>query len=657
MKKIKFFVLVIALFNVFTSYSQVSKDTVNVVKLNDVEVVGIRPDIKTPISQKVVNSVDIDKQYSGQEMVYILDKTPSITSQSDGGQPNGYVSFRIRGIDQTRINMTLNGIPLNESEDQGVYFSNFPNFAMNINSMQIQRGIGTSANGTSSYGGSINFESKTGLDKGFNASFTSGSFGTQSLNVNFGTGLINKFALFGSVSEYTSDGYKYNSSGSGYSAFLSGGYYGNKDVLKLTAFSGKSINQMAWYAVSESDILKDPRTNYNPKGENDDFNQSFVQLQYVHSESSNYVLTNTFFYNHLDGKWGMFTAPTDLLNFGLNSNFVGFTSNYLIKYNDLKFNTGFQLNTYNRTHSGNMTHPGSVQIDSLYTNTGYKNEGSFYIKANYDINKFSLFTDLQLRNVNFTYIGDNPMKRINWLFLNPRGGVTYTITNNESLYFSVGQSHREPTRSDMFGGNDNLVDLFIIKPESVIDYELGYNLSNSVVKLQSNLFYMDFNNEITQLGAMGLNSLPLMTDVDKSSRYGAEFDFSCNLTKNLSINNNTTLMNSEIKGDNTSYHALYTPNVIVNQNIEYNNGKLFINVSGRYLSDAFINPANTETIPGYVLFNAKIGYQLTKNVNLSIQGNNLTNTKYFTGGYVSNGENAYFIGAPLNFYTTVKVKF
>ena len=276
-----------------------AQDTTKSISLDDIEVTGVRTDTNTPITQKILTKDDISKIYQGQEMSYILDKTPSIVSQSDGGQPNGYTTIRLRGIDQTRINMTLNGVPLNEPEDQGVYFSNYPNFAMNVKSMQIQRGMGTSANGTSSYGGSINFEGKTGVDKETTAQLGYGSFNTQRINMTYGSGIDKKLALYAGLSAYRTDGYKYNSGGSGYSAFLSGGYYGDKNVIKFTGFNGHSINKMAWYAVSESDIKKDPRTNYNPNGENDAFDQSFAQLQYVRSLTKKSTITTTGYYNHL----------------------------------------------------------------------------------------------------------------------------------------------------------------------------------------------------------------------------------------------------------------------------------------------------------------------------------------------------------------------
>ena len=651
MKKIIVTVLCL-LFCVYFIYSQ---DSLKVISLSSIEVTGYRPSVNTPITQKTINSIDVTKQSYGQEMVYIIDKTPSITSQSDGGQPNGYVSFRLRGIDQTRINMTLNGVPLNEPEDQGVYFSNYPNFSNNIKSLQIQRGVGSSSNGTSSYGGSINFESKNGLEKGGDLNISDGSFNTKSINTSYSTGLLNdKLSMFGNVSYYDSDGYKYHSGGSGYSAFVSGCYYGLNNVIKLTAFTGKSLNDMAWYAVSEDDIKKDPKTNYNLEGEKDNFKQSFVQLQHNYTFNKKSVLTNTLYYNRLDGDWGMFINESDLLNFKLGSNFVGFMSNYFINYHKLKTNIGVHINNYERVHGG------SIENNILYSNKGVKSEISCYLKNEYKLNNFTFFSDFQLRKIQFKYTGDSIMEPISWTFFNPRVGINYNINKNNKFYISVGKSNREPTRTDLFKGNDNFSPLnsSTIKSESVVDYELGYVLNNDKLYVQSNLFYMDFKNEITLLGAVGLNSLPLMASVDKSCRYGLEFDMSYKLNKNLSINNNTTFMNSEIKGDGVTYHQLYTPKVIVNQNIEYDyNNKISVIISGRYLSSSYINPANTEIIPSYTLFNLKVGYYITNNISLSIQGNNLMSIKYYTGGYVYDNNNCYFVGSPFSLYTTLNVKF
>lgn len=648
----KLFAVMLALATVSVS----AQDTTKVQQLTDVTVTGVRSSSNTPITQKTITKDDIAKSYQGQEMSYILDKTPSMTSQSDGGQPNGYTTFRLRGMDQTRVNMTLNGVPLNEPEDQGVYFSNYPNFAMNIKSMQIQRGVGTSANGTAAYAGSINFESKTGIEKEATAQIGYGSFNTQRANVTYGSG-INKhgLALYTGLSAYQSDGYKYNSGGNGYSAFLSGGYYGGKNVLKFTAFTGRSKNQMAWYAVLDSTIDKDPRTNYNPKGENDDFTQSFAQLQYVRGINKYSTLTTTAYYNRLDGVWGMFLydsvgAPSDLLKFKLGSNFYGLMTNYHLEYGKLNLNVGAHANTYNRTHGG------SIADLSLYTNTGYKNDYSGYTKASYTIGKFMVFGDIQARNVTFTYKGDSLMTPLSWFFINPKGGITYNYSKKVNYYFSVGQNHREPTRTDMFGGSDNLVALKIITPESVIDYELGSNLNFGKFSMQYNAYYMDFKNEITLLGALGANGLPLMTNVSKSFRSGLEMDLIYKLNSHFSLTNSSNYAYCRIQGDGKEYSPLYTPSFIVNQGVEYTYKGFLIGIQAKLQSKSYINADNTASIPQYVIYNANIGYRY-KSYSIAAQIVNITNERYYTSGYTIGNSRYLYVNAPLSGYLTLKMAF
>lgn len=641
---------ILTLFLLF-SLKMLSQDTTKSLNLNDIEVTGVRTDSKTPISQKILTKEDITKTYQGQEMSYILDKTPSVTSQSDGGQPNGYTTFRMRGIDQTRINMTLNGVPLNEPEDQGVYFSNYPNFATNINSMQIQRGVGTSANGTASYGGSINFEGKTGLDKETSVQVGYGSFNTQRANISYGSGISKKgFAFYTGLSAYQSDGYKYNSGGSGFSGFVSGGYYGGKNVIKFTGFSGHALNQMAWAGVSDSAIKSDPRINFNPKGENDNFTQSFAQLQYVRSITNNSSLTTTAYYNRLDGNWGMFLSPSNLMLYKLSSNFYGVMSNYHIEYKSLSVNLGIHANVYNRTHIGDTS--GLF----LYKNTGFKHDYSGYAKIGYSFGKITLFGDIQARNVGFTYVGDVSMAPLNWFFINPKGGVTYNYSQKVNYYFSVGQNHREPTRTDMFGGNDNLTTLNIIIPEQVIDYELGSNLKFNKLKMQYNAYFMNFKNEITLLGALGSNGLPLMTNVKKSFRSGIELDLKYKLSNHFYIINSSNYSYCRILSDKSEYIPLLSPSLIVNQGLEYTYKGLVLGVLAKYQSKSYINSDNTLTIPQYVLLNANIGYTY-KHYSISFQAINLLNNRYYTSGYGIGTSRYLFVNTPLSGYLTIKAVF
>ena len=308
-------------------------------------------------------------------------------------------------------------------------------FSTNIKSIQVQRGVGTLSNGTASFGGSINFESKDGLEKEGNLGTSIGSFNTRSTYVNYGTGLLkNNTAFYGGVSYYSSDGYRYDSDGDGISGMFSGGYFGRNDVIKLTTFTGKSKNQMAWLPTPDSLIHKDRRTNILSDREKDSFNQSMVQLQYTHSFDNNSILTSMLYYNNLNGIYGVMldsivlgsewynvnpTKDVDLFNYNLHSNLFGGFVNYKVIFNKFNINTGVHMNTYNRRHIGKS------DVDTLsYNNIGYKNEISGYVNTKYKIGNFILFGDVQVRYTEFKYndiinkVTNNiDILKLNWTFL------------------------------------------------------------------------------------------------------------------------------------------------------------------------------------------------------------------------------------------------
>lgn len=640
-------------------------------KLDSILIIGVRGDRKTPITQKTITDKEIQKFYQGQEVPILLDKTSSITSSSDGGHPQGYTYFRIRGIDQTRINMTLNGVPLNEPEDQGVYTSNYPGFSNVLKSVQIQRGVGTSTNGVSSYGGSISFQSQDGFEKNTELDLGYGSFNTKRLNLTNSTGLHNNFSLFTNLSMYSSDGYKYHSGGSGFSAFISGGYYGGKDIVKITSFTGRSINQMAWLAVSESDIYKDRKTNDNIGDAEDDFRQSFIQLEYTKLINPKSKISTTIFYNRLGGQYDYFESGKKSVT--LSSNFYGIISNYQFKNKNLKINFGINLNTYNREHINSEDHTIDYGI-GLYKNNGIKNEFGTYIKLSYDINRFTLFSDIQQRYTNFKYQGDvipstlntftiNNMtasifqNMLSWSFLNPKIGLMYNKKKYLNYYFSISKSNREPTRTDLFGGQDNLVSLSNIKAEEVVDYELGLNFKRHGYTLQGNLYYMDFKNEITFFGAVGTNSLPLMTNVSKSFRSGIEIDIlHSSIFDIISTSLNMNYSFNRIKDNGSTFQPLYTPNLIINHSLIINIHSSSVSLDTKYNSSSFISMDNKYKIPAFILFGINISHNYGK-YTFALQGNNLLNNKYYTRGYIISNTKYLYTNALSNFYITIKRKF
>jgi len=663
--------LVLLLLITSNLFSQ-SKDT-----LNDVTVISIRADKKTPVTQKIVYGKDIQKTYQGQEVPYILNSTPSIVSRSDGGQPQGYTYFTLRGIDQSRVNMTLNGVPLNEPEDQGVYTSNYPGFTNFIQSMQIQRGVGTSTNGVASYAGSINFQSKCGLEKESEALFGYGSFNTKRLNLSYGSGLTkDKFSLFGNLSLYSSDGYRYNSGGTGFSTFLSGGHFGKKDIFKFTAFTGRSINQMAWLPVSDSAIKIDSRTNANANDASDDFKQSFIQVQYVRDINNNSKLSTSLFYNRLDGEFDLYETNNKSEN--LSSNFYGIVSNYQLISRNIKLNIGINLNKYNRTHGNSEDHLMDYGIPR-YKNTGYKNETSTFVKLSYDIKKITFFGDIQYRYVNFEYKGEPSALdfRTNWNFINPKVGIIYTTNNHLNYYLTIGNTKREPNRTDLLGGNDNISwmdssskwqsNLVEVKNEEVTDFEIGLNLTKSRTKIQTNIYYMDFSNAFSLSGYLSKSGLPIMVSIPRSFRTGFEFDINHKSLEGFVINTNICYSYNKVIGsaywhtDTTTYTLknttpLFTPDIIINQTVGFEYDGLMLSLNGKYHSKSYMSLDNKFSIPEFVVFGANISKEFDNKYTFMLQANNLLDNTYYTGGGVVGNQPGYFSNPKSNFYLTIKIK-
>lgn len=640
-----------------TTFIFAQNDTIN--QLNDVTIYGIR---SKNISQETICKEDLQKYNSSNEISTVLNKTPNVTLSSDNGTPFGYTYFRLRGLDQTKVNMTLNGVPLNEPEDQGVFFSNYPNFLENIQSLQVQRGVGTSSNGTSSFAGSINFNSPDGFDKEGNVKYTLGSFNTHKLSATYRTGLSSKkFAFYTNVSNYKTDGYRYKSGGDGMSIFVSGGYFGDNNKVKITAFSGRSRNDMAWLPVAESDINLNRKTNYNDTNAPDDFKQSFIQLEYGTKVATNVKLNSSVFYNRLDGAYDYAMDGTQ--NTFLKSNFLGVVNNLNYKVNNTKIDFGLSANTYTRFHN---------YFDSSFNNKGVKNDVSTYIKISQQLDNLTLTLDLQERFVNFNYYGNTqlPDGKIKWNFFNPKFAVNYKFNNSTNLYAGVGQAYREPTRTNMFMGNDFLVDGFFnnVQPEKVIDYEFGINHNSKKVYLQANLFYMDFKNEILPSGGAAPNAVGNSVSAPSSYRKGIEGVLKYKILEEVTFKYNQSITFTNFS--NVSYdggfiesgNAILTPKNIINIGLEYTKNGFMFEVNTKTQSSSYLDLSNDYSIGGFTTINSNIGYE-TKRYSILVTVNNLTSKKYYTNGsmidrnFAPSTERQLFTNPLINGFLTLKYKF
>lgn len=682
----KKFLTLLTIFLTSITFGQV-QDTTKVTALDEVTINGIRSTKNTPVTQKTLFRSDIQKTYQGFEVATLLNKTTNVTMHSDNGTPFGYTYFRLRGIDQTKINMTLNGVPLNEPEDQGVFFSNYPNFLDNVESVEVQRGVGTSTNGVSSFAGSINFTSPSGFEKGGNIRYTIGSFNSVKLSSTYSTGLSSKkLALYTNASIYETGGYRYDSGGKGTSLFLSGGYFGDKNKLKFTGFAGSSRNEMAWQPVSETDVNLNPRTNYNANDATDDFKQIFLQLEYGKKLTSNANLNTSIFYSGLDGAYDYLTSyfgSGGNRNLFLQSNFYGVVSNFNYRGETTKIDFGVSANTYDRSHDYD-----SMLTDPINNNKGTKQEFSSYLKVSQQFDNLVLTLDLQKRYVRFDYDGIDTYNlvpnKIDWNFFNPKAGFVYNFTNKSNVYFTVGQSFREPTRTNMFNGADspymiydynpeiqspnNLYGFTNVKPEKVVDYEFGVKHTSNKLVLQANLFFMNFSNEILPSGGTAPNSVGNSVSAPNSFRKGVEIDFKYNITKYLTFDYNQSLTYTKFEDivvNNTqldSGQAILTPRNIFNIGLTYNKKGFLFGVTSKSQSSSYLDLSNQNKIDSFTVLNSVIGYE-NNNYSVLLSVNNITSERYYTNGsmvardFSISNERHLFTNPLINSFLTLRYKF
>ncbi len=634
-------------------------------QLGDVNVVSTRASDIDPVTQTTISRLDIEGKYLGQDPSVVLEKqTPSIVSFSDAGSDIGnYVQFRLRGMDQTRINTTLNGVPLNDMVDQGVFFSNFSDFSNSMESVQVQRGVGLSANGTASYAGSINFESISldGDRPEFGIDLTTGSFSTIRSSAEVKTGrLENDLAFYSRFTRTVSDGFKNNSASDSYSFFFSGGYLGDKNIIKVNGFAGKTQNDQSYLPVLEADIDADPKTNYNSPNDTDDFEQELIQLQYISLINEEVILNSSLYYGGSRGVFPFGLSPTTQLMFALENDHYGFMSDVDFNKGDISVKGGIHAYSFQRKNI-NYTSPNVSNPD--YEDETTKNEFSSFLRVGFNEGDLNIFADVQARFVDLefdteqiqSFGGAVPAGGLNtsrsWTFINPRIGARYSL-GQSSVYASIGSTGREPTRTDILQGDGSSINEFnftsaqddnVVVAEHVIDYELGYAFNNAHFDLDVNLFYMDFKNEISLVGALASNSyVPLRQNILKSNRAGIEWVANYRLNNMISFSTNGAYMQTNVdqfinssNDEFSNIEHIFAPDLNLNTSVIIKPFQdLSLTLSNRYISDSFMELSNDEAfrLPEVVVFDAQVSYSLNKTAELSLFINNIFDELYFTDG-------------------------
>ena len=672
MKNILF--LCFAIFSLSISQNTISSDSIN--ELNEIDII-YKAHKLSPITYQNISNSEIQELSVGQEPALFFSSTPSIISYSDAGHTQGYSYFTLRGIDQTRINITLDGVPLNDPADQAFYFSNYADILNSIEKIQIQRGVGSSKNGTASYAGSIEmFSPNLYNNEKMELGIGYGSFNTLRTYGIYNSGIKNKNGLYVRISKIYSDGFKQHASNNSQSLFLSGGRFGDVSSWKMNLLAGNQKNGLAWMPVSEDDMNCDRTTNANSELEKDDFSQMLLQVQNTLTPNMNNTIKSSIYYSLADGWWD-FDLPNylgeetessieDISRNALISNLIGFYSNYKFQNEKLNTTTGIHLNTYSNAFKESHMNSGEVWNE----NTKHKQEISVFQKTEYKIKNLLISGDIQYRTSVFNYEGDVNFNEMHWSFINPKFGLSYINSENMLIYFNMGKTGRKPTRYNRFQGNDVLEYLcevdkstgeYILpnldnEPEYVTDFELGIRTSFEKINLNVNGYYLDFKNERVLNGMFGPSGLALTSNVEQSIRTGIELYASYQINEHIKLINNSSFNYSLIQEQNIEFTPILTPPLIVNQEIIFSQNNLSASISSRYQSSSYINFENTESINEYVVFNGRISYEM-KNYTLTLLINNISDNYYFNNGLVDwDGQIKYVAQAPRNIFISIKYR-
>jgi iron complex outermembrane receptor protein len=654
---------------------------------------SVRANSTIPIAQTNMTKADIEKQNLGQDIPFLLNQTPSVVVNSDAGTGIGYTGIRIRGTDITRINVTFNGLPVNDPESQGSYFVDFPDLASSINSIQIQRGVGTSTNGSGSFGGSINISTNDLNPKPYaKVSSSVGFFKTFKNTVEVNTGLIGKhFAFYGRLSKLTSDGYVDRGWSDLKSFFVSGGYYGKSTVIKLNIFSGKEATYQAWNGVDQS--IMDTNRTYNVSGtdyfqkaipynnQTDNYQQDYYQL-FVNQQAGKYFNFNAaLFYTRGRGYYEEYKVGQTLSSYGIAPAVIGtdtaFTSdlvrqlwldNHYYGFNaggrftkkkwDVTLSGGFYR--YEGSHYGKVTwaqFAGNSDPDRKYYDVpAVKMDGNIFVKAEYEIiSGLKAFADVQYRAVDYTITGFESDASIQvhdvFHFVNPKVGVSYEVSAAHRVYGYFGMAGHEPNRVDYQTSINQKP-----KAETLRDFELGYVFRHPVITASINGFFMDYTNQLVNTGK--LNSVGAYTRTNAASSYRAGFEIEAGfqILKNLTLNLNFTYSRNRIQNfveyvdnydtgvqDSVVYKETdisYSPDAIGGFTITYSPVKnLFFDLYGKFVSQQFLdNTSNQNRIlkPFFTNdFRIRYGVIIKQSVKIdfNVVLNNFTNRMYEPNGY------------------------
>lgn len=654
------------------------------VVLDEVFVSAIRVTKQSPVTFTNLTKEEIKPRNLGQDIPVLMNFLPSVVTTSDAGAGVGYTGIRVRGSDATRVNVTINGIPYNDAESQGTFWVNMPDFASSTESLQLQRGVGTSTNGAGAFGASLNLLTDGFSQDAYGQISTSiGSYNTLRNNLKFSTGLLNDHVeISGRLSQINSDGYIDRARTDLESYFLQAAYKDDNTLVKALIFGGHEITYQAWYGI-DGESLESDRT-FNPSGiytdvngntqfydnEVDNYKQDHAQLLWNEQISEFWSTNIALHYTRGRGYFEQYKEDDDFSTYGfepitvdgeevnttdvirrrwLDNDFYGtvFSANY--KKNKLDLIMGGGFNKYEGDHFGEVIWAkyasNSSYRDRYYDDSSSKTDFNLYTKANYQLtDQWSLYGDVQYRTVGYKANGeDTGLVDDTFNFFNPKAGVTFDLNANNNFYLSYAVAHREPNRNDYEGGNP--------KPEKLNDFELGWRYVSPSVQVNTNIYYMNYKDQLVLTGGLNDVGAPLRENVGDSYRFGLEVDANIrlgdkfNLRPNIAISDNKNKdffidRDDELQGLGDTNIA-FSPGLVAGNILSYMPCEaLNLSLYSKFVGEQYLSNTDTEAskLDSYFTNDFNVTYEIkmntfVKSIVMSGLVNNVFNEKYVSNGY------------------------
>ena len=680
-KSVLLFALSLATSVSVAQQNPVERDSTKTQTLDEVLVRSVRVKPNAPITHSNVTKAQLEPRNLGQDLPILLNFLPSVVTTSDAGAGIGYTGIRIRGVSPLSTNITINGIPYTDAESLGTFWVNLPDFSSSVESLQLQRGVGTSTNGSGAFGASINILTDSSSENpSAELSNSFGSYNTQRHTVKFSTGKINDaFELAGRLSKINSDGYVDRAFSDLKSYFLQGTYTNNGTLIKALAFGGHEKTYQSWDGLTQEQLEENRRQNpLTYENEIDNYNQDHYQLHWNQKIDQNWSTNLGLNYTKGRGYFEQYRADDDASTYdgiveatGVDSFGTAVTDlirrrwldndyyvvNAAVNYEAaaLDLILGGSYSTYDGDHYGEIiwarqfSENASIR-DQYYFGNGRKTDFSVFAKATYTLtSKIDIFGDLQFRNVGYKTTGltsDLVHMLIDetYGFFNPKLGVTFQFAPNSNVYASYARANREPSRSD-FESNPN------IKSEQLNDFEIGWRYNNKSLMINVNSYYMHYNEQLILTGALDDVGAPIRKNSGDSYRLGLEIEAAYAFSNKFKVQPNITFSSnknkqtfSQIDGvikDLGETNISFSPEIVASNMFIYSPLKdLSLNFLTKFVGEQYMGNTDTQTskLESYAVSDFNVSYQwspksIVSSVVVSALINNIFNEKYVSNGY------------------------